>query len=114
MAVDIGTATNLVGGELICRIPQGAKFWFIQNQSISPLEVTMIGARAGSMTKIVLCPASSEGGAGGGELNSIAFPYFDTEGFLLESATPAGQFGSGWSKNQPVNVYPYPGSTQSA
>ena len=108
---EIGTITQLTAGAAILTLPDKSPFWFIQNQDIAPLVVNFRGARTGVFSRIVLVAADTRGGPGG-YVDSVAFPYFDTEGFLLNSSIIDAQFGSGFSRATPVNDYPYPGNVQ--
>lgn len=117
--VQLGSQGNLPGGPQICRLMAKVGFWFIQNQSSSPLKVTFLGERGqGSdgytIFSSILLDAAPEAGNAGGYLDSVAFPYFDTEGFLLDSTDIGAAYGSGQTNNLPVNDYPYPGNQQSA
>lgn len=107
----IGTRTALVGGTLTLALPAQINFWYIQNQDVSPLKVTFLGARKATFSSIVLNSAAQAGEAGG-YIDSVGFPYFDTLGLLLTSAIATAQFGSGASGVQPVNNFPYPGNNQ--
>lgn len=108
MTVQIGQAIALVGGTLDIALPEKCLYWFIQNQSLSPLKVSFLGTDWGHMTDLILCPAA-RAGYPGGKLDSLGFPYFSTLGFRLTSADATAPFGSGASPNPPVNFYPYPG-----
>lgn len=105
----VGVDTALVGGVLVARLPNDAKWWFLQNQSQSPMKVVFNGASFGSFTSIVLDGAPLAGGAGG-YLSSVAFPYFDPKGFTLSSTDPTAPFGSASSFIEPTNTWLGPGS----
>jgi len=112
MTVGLGTATNLAVGRLVCTLPAKVGFWFVQCQDAADLTVTFLGQGQGNITSIVLGAASAPGGYGG-YLDSVAFPYFAEEGFLLTSSLATAQFGSGALEPLPVNSYPYPGNKRS-
>lgn len=95
-----GTASVLVAGQLQLALPPKCSWWFIQNQSTSPLKVTFISQDWGNMTSIVLNPAP-ETGAAGGYLDSLGMAYFGEQGVLLTSPDPVAAFGSGASPNKP-------------
>lgn len=105
----LGSVGILNAGAGTFALMAGNTFWYIQNQDISPLRIEFLGTRTGIFTSLNLTPAPARGAAGG-YLDSIGFGYYDTLGFTITSDIGNAAFGSGQSKYQPVNSYPYPGS----
>lgn len=97
---NFGSRTSLPGASLQLLLPVRCRFWFVQNQSTSPLKATFLGQNWGVMSSIVLAAAAYDG-APGGYLDSIGFPYFDEQGVLLSSTDLNAPFGSGASPYGP-------------
>lgn len=97
----LGTATNLTAGTLTCTVPDGTKWWFLQNQDVAPLKVTFPDDP--NFGPLILASASALGAGDGGFLDNLAFPYIGT--LTLTSTVATAQFGSGCSARIPVNSF---------
>ncbi len=99
-----GAATNLVSGTITLTLPDGAKYWYIQNQSTAPILITF--ATNSGLGPIALNPCSITGattGWAGDWLDTNNGPPAFSGSIVLTSAVTTAQFGSGYSTSLPVS-----------
>lgn len=97
---NFGAATVLVNGQIQLKLPPKCSWWYLQNQSTSPLQIQFISQDWGVMSTLILAAAAYPG-APGGYLDSLGFPYFGEQGVVLTSTDASAPFGSGSSPDKP-------------
>ncbi len=99
-----GAATNLVANTLTLTLPDGAKYWYLQNQSTAPILITF--AANSGLGPIVLNPCAIAGattGWAGDWIDTNNGPPAFSGSIVLTSTVTTAQFGSGYSTVLPVS-----------